>query len=92
MVANTSEESALRRTRTYKPLIKSRNGSACKPLPANTSEQQTSPLSAPLAQPVQTDPDLTRIVNAWANLPSAIKAGIMALVQASSPAGSMGQE
>jgi hypothetical protein len=32
----------------------------------------------------QTDPDLARIVDAWPTLPSALKAGIVAMVRAAS--------
>jgi hypothetical protein len=33
----------------------------------------------------QTDPDLARIVDAWPTLPEAIRAGIVAMVQAALP-------
>jgi hypothetical protein len=32
----------------------------------------------------QTDPDLARIVDAWPSLPDAIKAGILAMIEAAS--------
>ena len=35
----------------------------------------------------QTDPDLTTIVNAWHRLPEAVRAGIVAMVEAASKVG-----
>jgi len=57
--------------------------------PANTSDDNTSALTAPLtgaaASPCEplreTDPDLARIVNAWPELPAHIRAAVLALVQ-----------
>ena len=43
---------------------------------------QTPPISAPLA-----DPDLAAVVDAWPALPEAIKAGILAMVNAASESG-----
>ncbi|WP_166827362.1 hypothetical protein [Thalassoroseus pseudoceratinae] len=34
-----------------------------------------------------TDPDLSRVVSAWSELPDAIKAGILAMVSAADPTG-----
>jgi hypothetical protein len=39
--------------------------------------------SVALFPPVPADPDLADVVQAWPNLPAALKAGIMAIVKAS---------
>ena len=44
-----------------------------------TSENAASP---PYEPPVPTDPDLEAVVSAWSKLPSALKAGIVAMVKA----------
>ena len=48
-----------------------------------TSQDAASP---PCEPPTPTDPDLSAVVNAWAKLPSALKAGIVAMVRAASDA------
>jgi hypothetical protein len=40
---------------------------------------------------VSTDPDLARLVAAWADLPPAIRAGIVAMVKAAMPSSAPGQ-
>jgi hypothetical protein len=59
-------------------------------LPANTSSTVDDPLSPQLAPEVKTklstlsaDPDLTRLVAAWPDLPAHIKAAVLALLDAS---------
>jgi hypothetical protein len=46
-----------------------------------TSENAASP---PCETPAPTDPDLSALVSAWSKLPSALKAGIVAMVRAAS--------
>jgi hypothetical protein len=45
-------------------------------------ESDHGPLAHTLARDFRIDPALARIITAWPNLPEAIKAGILALVQA----------
>jgi hypothetical protein len=40
------------------------------------------PLAHPLAREIETCPDLARLIHAWPTLPDAIRAGILAMVDA----------
>jgi hypothetical protein len=74
--------SAPRRTRTYNPLIKSRNISGPNPLAANTSDDGDPGVALRLAQAEEPpiDPDLLRVAQAWPALPDAIRRAVLALV------------
>jgi hypothetical protein len=55
---------------------------------ANIEHSETPPpVGPPVEQKVLGDPTLTRVVNAWATLPAAIRVGILAMVDAASPKG-----
>jgi hypothetical protein len=76
--------SAPRRTRTYNPMIKSQRPDPDKPTSANGLRLSPKTIGAHLAHDTRkTDPDFAVVMNAWPDLPEAIKAAIMALVKAS---------
>ena len=57
-----------------------------KPLPVGCTDGCTDrPNALPIVAPL--DPDLARVADAWGGLPDAIKAGILAMVNAASPGG-----
>ena len=48
----------------------------------NTSGDAETPLTQPLHEIAESDPDLARVEAAWPELPEAIKAGILSMVEA----------
>ncbi len=80
---------ALCRTRTYDPLIKSQQGDSASGDPAKTcdgdpatpnSSHDSSSGNPPL------DDDLRRVVEAWPTLPDPVRAGILAMIEATAGA------
>src|SRR5262249_37780730 len=74
------------RTRTYNKPVNSRNMPGPNPLPANTSDDGAPGVALCLAQTEETpiDPDLLRVVQAWPDLPDAIRRAVLALVSSAS--------
>ena len=74
--------------RGFEPLFKSSGnmniphleGNNCSAFLSNFTSQDAA--SPPRETPAPTDPDLSAVVSAWAQLPSALKAGIVAMVKA----------
>ena len=60
------------------PLPISRKGNAGKEVTANGPES----LAYSLAHDSQIDPDLARLIDAWPTLPEALRAGILAMIDA----------
>ncbi len=78
--------SAPRRTRTYNPLIKSQQAGYPKGLlPKDLREPAPGVAHYLPTDTRKTDPDLVAVIAAWPDLPEALKAGIVAMVKASSP-------
>ncbi len=78
--------------RGFEPLLKSSGnmnipqleGNNCSAFLSNfTSQDAISPSCEP---PAHKDPDLSAVVSAWGKLPSALKAGIVAMVKAAEDA------
>ena len=78
-----------RRTRTYNLLVKSQltgviSGDSATPSGTANPTPSSSPSSG--AQNTSTtDPDLAAVIDAWPTLPEAVKAGIVAMVEAVRP-------
>jgi hypothetical protein len=74
--------------RSNGPVLKT--GPACAQVPENTATYGESPkalgalLGALAAEIGPSCPDLAAVVNAWPGLPAALKAGIVAIVEAAS--------
>jgi hypothetical protein len=80
---SSSVGNAPRRTRTFNPLIKSQTKGFQKQCSHNDLRIATPLLSHPIpTDTCQNDPDLAAVIEAWDQLPEAIKAGILAMVKA----------
>ena len=64
------------------PVLKTGPGSAKPPKNTGKTPHQRSLAPSLIHDVRQTDPDLAAVVHAWADLPDAIKAAIMAMVKA----------
>jgi hypothetical protein len=71
-------------------LTQSHAGSDSAPDSAQVSKPAISGQQLPTPTAPATDPDLAAIASAWPSLPAALKAGIVAMVKASAPAGDAG--
>lgn len=63
------------------PLHVSRKGKQAK----DVAETPPEPLAHSLARESQIDPDLARLIDAWPMLPNVLRAGILAMIDASGP-------
>jgi hypothetical protein len=52
-------------------------------LPSATSDESTGRLDRALTKPLESDPDLARVVEAWPTLPDPIRRAMLALAAAS---------
>ena len=71
------------RTQTYNPLLKSQKASFCKRIPSKHLRLTQAGHAHPLPNyDCLTDCDLASLVEAWPELPKAVRAGILAMVRA----------